>query len=308
MSLNLRGIIPPMVTPLTEDNNLDDKSLKRLIEHLISGGVHGIFILGTNGEAPSLTYALRKELVTKTCEYIHGRVPVLVGISDASFEGAIEMAKHSKISGADAVVIAPPYYYPITDIEMDEYLAHLIPKLPLPFLLYNMPSCTKMTLSMETIDKARKLGALGIKDSSGDLDYLYGLIDTFRNSPEFAIIVGTEAFLPETIARGGHGAVAGGANFFPKIFVHLYNASLVKDKNKIAEIGGKVNQLYDTIYSVGKDASRITKGIKCALSVMGICNDHMALPFRRFDAKDRETIKSYMKNFKNKELDTIKMK
>lgn len=286
-----------MVTPLTEDNNLDDKSLKVLVEHLISGGVHGIFLLGSNGEAPSLSYALRKELVTKACQYIDGRVPVLVGVTDASFEGSVEIAKHSEASGADAVVIAPPYYYPITDIEMDKYLNNLIPELPLPFLLYNMPSCTKMNLSIETIDKARKLGALGIKDSSGDLDYLYRLIEAFHASPEFAIIAGTEGFLPETIERGGHGAVAGGANFFPRMFVDFYNASLAKDKNKIVEIRKKVISLYDTIYSVGKDASRITKGIKCALSVMGICDDHMAPPLRRFDTKDREIIKLHIKNF-----------
>lgn len=292
-----------MVTPLTESKNLDNKSLKRLIEHLISGGVHGIFLLGSNGEAPSLSYALRKELVTKACEYIDGRVPVLVGITDASFEGSIEMAKHSKTSGADAVVIAPPYYYPITDNEMDEYLNNLIPELPLPFLLYNMPSCTKMNLSIETIDKARKLGALGIKDSSGDFDYLYELIETFRSSPEFAIIVGTEGFLPKTIECGGHGAVAGGANFFPRMFVDLYNASLAKDKNKIVEIQRKVAHLYDTIYSVGKDASRITKGIKCALSVMGICDDYMALPLRRFGTEDREVIKFHIENFENNQVE-----
>ncbi len=299
MGLDLRGIIPPMVTPLTEDNNLDDKSLKGLIEHLISGGVHGIFLLGSNGEAPSLTYALRQELVTKACQYIDGRVPVLVGITDAWFEGSIAMAAHSKASGADAVVIAPPYYYPITNIEMNGYLNSLIPELPLPFLLYNMPSCTKMNLSIETIDIARELGALGIKDSSGDLDYLYGLIEAFRDSPEFAIIVGTEGFLPETIEHGGHGAVAGGANFFPRMFVDLYNASLAKDENRIVEIRRNVSHLYNTIYSVGKDASRITKGIKCALSVMGICEDHMALPLRRFDAGDRETIKYHIENFEN---------
>lgn len=292
-----------MVTPLTEDNNLDDESLKGLIEHLISGGVHGIFLLGSNGEAPSLSYDLRKELVTKACQYIDGRVPVLVGITDASFEGSIEIAKHSEASGADAVVIAPPYYYPITDIEMDEYLNNLIPELPLPFLLYNMPSCTKMNLSIETIDKARKLGALGIKDSSGDLDYLYGLIEAFRGSPEFVIIAGTEGFLPETIERGGHGAVAGGANFFPRMFVDFYNASLAKDKNKIIEIRKKVANLYDTIYSVGKDASRITKGIKCALSVMGICDDHMAPPLRRFGTEDRKIIKSYIENFENNQVE-----
>ncbi len=293
----MKGIIPPMVTPLTVDKMLDDKGLKRLIEYLISGGVHGIFLLGSNGEAPSLTYAVQKELVTKACEYIDNRVPVLVGITDSSFEGSVEMAKHAKISGADVVVVAPPYYFPITEDEMVEYLNTLIPELPLPFMLYNMPSCTKLHLSFETVKKAKELGALGIKDSSGDLDYLKGLIKEFADSPEFVILAGTESFLPETIARGGHGAVAGGANFFPKLFVDFYNATIAKDNGSILQIGDKVAAIYETIYSVGKDASRYTKGIKCALSVKDICDDHMALPLRKFDAGDRALIKGYIERF-----------
>lgn len=288
-----------MVTPLTVDKRLDDDSLKELIEYLISGGVHGIFLLGSNGEAPSLSYALRKELVTKACQYIDGRVPVLVGITDVSFQGSIAMAKHSKASGADAVVIAPPYYYSITDNEMTEYLKDLVPELPLPFLLYNMPSCTKMNLSLETIDKAKELGAIGIKDSSGDFEYLLGLINAFRDSPDFAILAGTESFLSDTIKLGGHGAVAGGANFYPELFVDLYNASLHNDIATIEVLNAQVKYINETVYNVGKDASRITKGIKCALSVMEICDDYMALPMRRFEEKDRETIKFHLKNFEN---------
>lgn len=288
-----------MVTPLTVDKKLDDKGLKRLIEHLISGGVHGIFLLGSNGEAPSLTYAVQKELITKACEYIDSRVPVLVGITDSSFEGSVEMAEHAKTSGADVVVIAPPYYFPITENEMVEYLNTLVSKLPLPFMLYNMPACTKLHLSFETIKMAEQLGALGIKDSSGDLDYLKDLIKEFADSPDFVILAGTEAFLPETIALGGHGSVAGGANFFPKLFVDFYNAAIAKNDDKISQISSKVTAIYNTIYSVGKDASRYTKGIKCALSVKGICDDHMALPLRKFDADDRVLIEEHIEQFEN---------
>ena len=297
MSLELKGIIPPMITPLTEDGNLNDKGLRRLIEHLISGGVHGIFLLGTNGEGPSLSYSLRKELISKSCEYIAGRVPVLVGITDTSFEGSLEIAQHSKEVGADALVIAPPYYFPISQTEMIDYLESLVPKLPLPFMMYNMPSCTKMHLSIETLQRAKELGALGVKDSSGSLEYLYSLLSAFKNSPEFAIIVGTESYLPETIKRGGHGAVAGGANFFPALFVELYNASIEEDLVKIEELHQKVKDFYDTIYSVGKYESRYTKGTKCALAVMEICEDHMALPLRRFESKEREEIKKYIETF-----------
>ena len=297
MSLHLKGIIPPIITPLTKDGQLDEKGLENLIQHLLKGGVHGIFLLGSNGEAPSLSYKLRKELVTKACKFIDKRVPVLVGITDASFEGAIEIAAHAKKEGADAVVIAPPYYFPISQDEMIDYLESLVPKLDLPFMLYNMPSCTKLHLAIETVKKGKELGAIGIKDSSGDLDYLRSLIETFKDSPEFSIIVGTEAYLPETIKRGGHGAVAGGANFYPKLFVDLYNASLESNSEEIDKLNEKVKYIYDTIYSVGKYESRITKGIKCSLSVMGICGDDMAMPLRKFKKVEREKIKRHIEQF-----------
>ncbi len=299
MNIELKGIIPPMITPLTENGDIDHKGLERLIEHLITGGVHGIFLLGTNGEAPSLTYGLRKELITEACRLIAKRVPVLVGITDTSFKGSIDIAEHAKNEGADAVVIAPPYYFPISDNEMIDYLETLVPQLPLPFIIYNMPGCTKLHLSIPIVKKAKELGALGIKDSSGDLAYLHDLIEEFKDSPEFSIIAGTESFLPDTIKRGGHGAVAGGANFAPKLFVDLYNASLQNNATVISELEEKVKYIYDTIYSVGRYKSSITKGTKCALAVMGVCEDHMAMPLRRLDPESREKIRVYIENLEN---------
>ncbi|MBC6998924.1 dihydrodipicolinate synthase family protein [Cytophaga sp. FL35] len=297
MKLNLRGIIPPMVTPLKADGSLDEEGLKNLIEHLISGGVHGIFLLGTNGEATSLTHENRKKLVSKACHFINKRVPVLVGISDTVLEDSVAMCDHAKSCGADAVVIAPPYYLPISEDEFLDFMQALVPQLSLPFVLYNMPSCTKLHLSVPTVKKIKDLGAIGIKDSSGDLDYLLKLISEFKSSPDFAIIAGTESFLSTTILHGGHGAVAGGANFFPKLFVELYNASLIGELLKVEQLNEEVNKLYHTIYNVGSFSSKITKGTKCALAVLNICEDHMALPLKKFSDIERHKIATYVQSF-----------
>lgn len=299
MKQPILGIIPPVVTPLTDNNQLDYKGLEQLISHLIAGGVHGVFILGTTGEAPSLSYQLRKEFIKCTCDLIDGRIPVMVGITDTAFEGSLEIAEHSYKSGADAVVVAPPYYVPISQSEMVIYLENLIPRLPLPLLLYNMPGYTKLHLDINTVKAGKELGAIGIKDSSGDMLYLFSLIEEFKNAPDFSVITGTELFLPETIMQGGHGAIAGGANMFPRLFVELYNASLAHDFEKIAILREKVMRLYNTIYNVGKHTSRFTKGIKCALSVMGICNDYVAFPLRRFNEKDRNRIEQYVLEMTN---------
>jgi 4-hydroxy-tetrahydrodipicolinate synthase len=166
----------------------------------------------------------------------------------------------------------------------------MVPKLPLPFLMYDMPGCTKIHMSLATIKKAQELGAIGVKDSSGDMTYLYSLIQEFKDSPDFSIIAGTELFLPETILHGGHGAVAGGANIFPKLFVDLYNASLERDFNQIEILRDKLILINDMIYDIGKHSSRYIKGIKCALSVMGICDDYVALPIRRYGKEERRNI------------------
>ena len=102
----LRGIITPMITPLLDRDKLDVAGLDRLIEHILGGGVHGLFILGTTGEAPSLSYRLRYELIDRACKQVNGRVPILVGITDTCFTESINMAIKAKDTGAQAVVLA----------------------------------------------------------------------------------------------------------------------------------------------------------------------------------------------------------
>ncbi|HUH46724.1 MAG TPA: dihydrodipicolinate synthase family protein, partial [Arenibacter sp.] len=195
------------------------------------------------------------------------------------------------------LVVAPPYYLPISDREMGRYLKDLVPELQLPFLLYNMPSCTKLNMDMDLVKKAKDLGAVGIKDSSGDLSFLYMMIEEFKNDPSFAIITGTELFLPETIMNGGHGAVAGGANFFPRLFVDLYDAMVAGDFGKVKLLREEVLKIHTTIYEVGKYPSRHIKGTKTALSAMDICQDYVAAPLFRFNEQQRNRIKEYIGQF-----------
>ncbi|QGY47004.1 dihydrodipicolinate synthase family protein [Maribellus comscasis] len=292
MNIDLHGIIPPIVTPLKNENEIDEQGLKQLIEHIVAGGVHGIFLLGTTGEATSLSYQVRKEFIEKACLIINNRVPVVVGITDTSVRGSLEMAAVAKKSGADALVISTPYYLPMSQQEFVNYLNYLTPKLPLPFLLYNMPGCTKMHMSVETVKAAYQLGAIGIKDSSGDMGYLYALQEAFKNNPDFSVICGTELFLPESVTFGGKGAVPGGANIFPKIFVNLYEAAVNNDLNKISKLREIVIQIEKKIYNIGKDNSKYIKSIKCALSVIGICDDFVAQPFERFEKKECDLLRT----------------
>ncbi|MEM9142293.1 MAG: dihydrodipicolinate synthase family protein [Bacteroidota bacterium] len=294
MQLPLKGIIPPVVTPMLENGALDLEGVHRLIRHLLQGGVHGIFLLGTNGEGPSLGYGIRKQLITEVCGIVNGSIPILVGITDTALEAALEMAYHAEEVGADALVVAPPFYFPISEREMGDYLEKLAPLLPLPFLLYNIPSCTKLHMGIDVIKRARDLGAIGIKDSSGEIGPLHTIIEEFKNEPDFSIITGNELFLADTIVRGAHGAVAGGANFFPGLFVQLYQACLKKDYGRISTLNDKILTIDKTIYQVEPSQTRSIKAIKCALSLMGICHDFMAQPLRPLNAVQRARIANHL--------------
>ena len=293
----IRGIIPPLVTPLLDRDTLDTAGLERLIEYVLAGGVHGLFILGTTGEAPSLSYRLRYDLIDRVCSQVAGRVPVLVGITDTSFVESTNVARKAKDAGAQAAVLAPPYYFPAGQMELLEYLKHLTTELPLPVFLYNMPSHTKLVFEPETIRTAADFpGVVGIKDSSGNMMYFRRLQTLLLGEhPSFSVLIGPEELLSEAILLGGHGGVTGGANLLPRLYVELYEAACLKDLSRAEELHAKVMEISTTIYNVGLYQSSFLKGLKCALSCVGICSDFMAEPFHRFRQAEHEVIERYVK-------------
>ncbi len=287
----LKGIIPPLVTPLLDNDTIDAEGLERLIEHTIAGGVHGIFILGTTGEFASLSHKIRKELIEQTCRQVNRRVPVLVGITDSAFTESLNMAKFAADCGADAVVLSPPYYFSAGQPELLEYLRRIMITMPLPLFLYNMPAHTKIVFEPETVRAAAEIpGIIGLKDSSANLVYLKQVQYILRNQNDFSFLVGPEEFMAEFVLTGGHGGVNGGANMFPQLYVDLYHAAVNRDFEKILPLQEKVMQISTTLYNVGNYSSSYLKGLKCALSVLGICNDFMAEPFHRFKAPERKKI------------------
>jgi 4-hydroxy-tetrahydrodipicolinate synthase len=296
----LKGIIPPMVTPLLDNDTLDIAGVEKLVEHIIAGGVHGLFILGTTGEAPSLSYKIRYELIERVCKQVNKRIPVLVGITDTSYVESIKIAEFSAKHGVSAVVLAPPYYFPTGQPELLEYIEHLAPKLPLPLYLYNMPSCTKVFFEPETVVKAAEIPNIyGLKDSSGNMVYFHKLMLLLKEKKDFSFLVGPEELLAETILLGGDGGVSGGANIFPKLYVDLYNAAVAEDMSKVRKLHEKVMQISTTIYSTGKHGSSFLKSVKCSLNVMGLCSDFVSEPFHRFRAPEKDKIKQILQDFIN---------
>lgn len=288
------GIVPPLVTPLADRDKLDHAGTQKLLEHVIHGGVHGVFILGTTGEAPSLSYHLRREFIQLVSETVARRVPVFVGVTDTSLVESLRLAEFAKDSGADAVVLSTPYYFPAGQTELIKYIADIVEEVPLPLMLYNMPSLTKVWFEIDTLRTlTQHPQIIGVKDSSGDMKYFQQMLSLKKHRPDWSMFIGPEHLTAEAIAMGGDGGVNGGANIYPQLFVDLYDAAVAKKHHQIEVLAQRINRLQQ-IYSVGKYASRFIKATKCALSINGICSDHMAEPFNHFMPPQRAEVKDIL--------------
>jgi 4-hydroxy-tetrahydrodipicolinate synthase len=285
-----------MVTPLSGRDSLDEAGLERLIERILAGGVSGLFILGTTGEGPSLSYRLRRELIERTCRQANSRVPVLVGITDTAFVESVALAKVAADAGAAAVVLAPPYYMPEGQPELQEYLEHLVPELPLPLFLYNMPPLTKVAIELETVRRAMdEPRIIGLKDSSGSMVHFHRVASLLKYRPDWLLFVGPEELLADAVLAGGHGGVSGGANLFPRLYVRLYQAARSGDVALTRKLHALVMTVRESLYLIGRHPSSVIKGIKCALACLGVCDDFMAEPFHRFRNEERRTVQQRLK-------------
>ena len=289
----LSGIIPPLVTPLVDNETLDVESLERLIEHLIAGGVHGLFVLGTTGEEQSLSYDVRKQMIKESCRINRGRLPLLACITDTSIVESIKLAKVAADCGADGVVSAPPYYFATGQPELAQFYEELVPQLPLPVFLYNMPSHVKVSFAPDTVARiAKNEQVVGFKDSSANAVYFQSVMYKMQHRKDFAMLVGPEEITGECVLMGGHGGINGGANMFPELYVAMYDAAKARDVNRMLQLQQLIMQISTSIYSVGKHGSSYLKGLKCALAQLGIINDDfVASPFYKFEAPEREKIR-----------------
>jgi 4-hydroxy-tetrahydrodipicolinate synthase len=278
------------VTPLSDRDTLDTAALPRLIEHVLSGGVHGLFILGTTGEGPSLSYSLRQEMIERACELVAGRVPVLVGVTDTSLADSLALAEWARDCGAAGVVAAPPPYMPLEQRDAARYFQRLSERSPLPVMMYNMPQCVKTNLAVETVAACSKLPNIaGIKDSAGDLALFAKLAEIKKLRADWSVLIGPEHLLGEAVRLGGDGGVCGGANLAPRLFVELFEAAAHSDAARAESLQRQVERL-GAIYRLASGFSAVLRGTKLALSVAGLCENILADPYSPFGEAERRQI------------------
>jgi dihydrodipicolinate synthase/N-acetylneuraminate lyase len=291
-----------LVTPLTHDGNLDTQGLIALTDHVIEGGVHGLFVLGTTGEGPLLSQEIRRQVTQVVCRQTHGRVPVLVGAIETSFAEAVKMAEFAAHEGAYAVVTAPPYYQALSAGDALRFVTRLAEVSPIPVFLYNVPNPSSPRFDLATLEQVAQLpNVIGFKDSSGDRDFLFAAIARLKAiRKDFSVLAGPEDLLVAGIQHGGDGGVSGGANLLPEIYVALYNACVDGDQERITRLQSIVAVVNRSLYTIGDPASSLIRGLKGALLLRGICDDGLAWPYLPATQAELAEIRAILLHFEQR--------
>lgn len=291
----LCGIVPPIITPLRESDKLDHAGLERLLERIIAAGCHGVFVLGSTGEAQALSYPLRLEMVRLTCRIVSGRLPVLAGISDTSPAESIRFGFDCIEAGSSALVVSAPYYFRMSQGDLLRYAEHLAAELPTPLFLYNIPNLTKLTWDVETVAEAVQIPRIvGLKDSSADLIYLQRVLRATRHRQDFSVLVGPEELLGLAVLLGAHGGVCGGANLRPELYVRLWSAARQRKCEEMLNLTRKVMDLSEALYRTGEPSTSYFRGIKYALEADGICSGLPAPPLIPFNEMEKAPIRDWL--------------
>lgn len=218
----LEGIITAMVTPVDESGKINQTATCQLIDRLIENGIHGLFILGTNGEFHRLSKQQKKEFMKIVVEYTEKRVPVYAGTGGNCTEEVIQMTKAASEIGVDAVSVITPYLLALTEEELYQHYKKIADASSLPVILYNIPKNTGNALSPYLVSRLSKLpNIIGIKDSSGDLENLRNYIDETAKE-NFSVLVGSDSLILEALKIGATGAVAATSNVLTKTDLLIY--------------------------------------------------------------------------------------
>lgn len=295
--MKLRGIVPPLVTPIGEKGSFDESAMERLITHVTSAPVSGLFILGTTGEGPSLDYRTRREVVRSSLQAKPIDTPLLVSITDTSLVEMQSFSDYAAAEGADYLVVAPPYYLMPGEPEIFQWLDWLEANLPLPYYVYNMPGMTKVSISPKAVshflhfEKCR-----GFKDSSLDMIYLKKILAITGKREDFSVFVGPEELLLDALVAGADGGVNGGANAFPKLYVQTFEAFERGDYAGARALQAKICELSSRVYALGGYGPAVVKGIKGCLSLHGLTSGALVPPFDALTASQRDVVGSVIED------------
>jgi len=275
----LSGVLPALVSPVHRDGSADESGIRRLVDHVISAGVHGLLALGSTGEGASLGERIRWQVLKSVIEAGAGRVPVICGVAQPHLDAArAEIAATWRL-GADAALVAPPFYYPTDQATVRAFYRRLAADSKIPLLLYNIPQFTKIVAEPTTVAELATEGTIaGIKDSSRDFEYFENVRLATRSLEHFRMFTGSDTMLLASLAMGGAGTICGAANVAPSWVVRVFDDFRRGDWDSARADQEALIELVTALRAGVFPAS-----IKAALHLQGICEPWPAPPTAALD-------------------------
>jgi len=272
------GVVIPMITPVTPNGELDEPAVRRVIDHLIEGGVSGIFILGTTGEAASISAAMKLRLAALTVEHTAKRVLVYAGISHNCLANSVEAAQAFFELGVDVTVAHLPSYYELHPAEQEAYYITLSHNITGPLMLYNIPITTHMSMPLEVIARLRtRPKIVGLKDSQNDATRLANVMELLGGRPDFAILTGVSALSAQALQLGADGIVPSLGNLVPNLCQRLYDSARQGHTDCVETCQQQLNELSQLLRS-SLSLGQSLGAHKAAMSALSLCGPAMLPP------------------------------
>ena len=263
--MQIRGIIPPVATPMQANEDLDLPRLKWFLDHLINCGCHGVFVLGTNSEFYALDEKEKQQVIATAVEHVRGRVPVYAGTGAETTREAVRLTKMAEKEGANGVSVITPYFVIPNQQEIFDHYRRIAEATKLPVVLYNNPAtCGGVKIDVDTVARLAEIpNILGVKDSSGDLT---NTIEYMRVTPDrFSVLMGRDTLIYSAMQLGARGAVPATGNIAPKILVEIYEAFMRGDLAGSLAAQRKLHPV-----RMALTLGTAPGGVKAALDVLGM--------------------------------------
>ncbi|GAA1360448.1 dihydrodipicolinate synthase family protein [Arthrobacter rhombi] len=296
------GVIPPVVTPRSGDGVIDTASLERVVDHLIDGGVSGLFVLGSSGEVPYLTH-VERELVMKTIAgRNNGRVPLLAGANEQTTARVIEEGRRMVELGADALVVTTPFYALSNAAEIEDHFRAVKEAVGVDVFAYDVPIRTNAKLPLDVAVRLAEDGIIaGVKDSSGDDVSFRRLLLATAHLEDFCVFTGHEVVVDGALLGGAHGVVPGLGNVDPAGYCRMVDAAAAGDWAAVRREQDRLAELFTIVFT--PDASRVSGGaaglgaFKTALVLLGVIEDNaMSTPMGSLNEAETAAIAEILRS------------
>jgi 4-hydroxy-tetrahydrodipicolinate synthase len=268
-----RGTGVAIVTPFKNDLSIDFAALGRVVNHVVSGAVNYIVVMGTTGESSTLTKDEKKAILSYVAEVTDNRVPIVTGIGGNNTQEVINCIRHANLTGIDGILSVAPYYSKPNQRGLFQHFKAIATSSPIPVILYNVPGRTCSNISSETcVELANECeNIVGIKEASGDIAQIMRIIKTKPDN--FGVISGDDMMTLPIIAAGGSGVISVLANAFPAATSDLVTNALKSNFKLAREIQLRFLEIIELLFADGNPA-----GVKAMLGIMNICQNTLRLP------------------------------